>query len=336
MSMNEAVLAVAQAQQQGDAIPVDTPPMTQSAPGMGKPPVTPKTRVDTMEEPRLWPEIRQLIEDDIQNAPRELQREIGPSELGTDCVHCLAAKLAGWPERRSPGWLPFIGTCVHAHFETMFRELNGEPAAQFPYTSEDNVHCLAERWRPEYRVTVGRLQGLHGGYDVTGSIDLWDRKTHSTIDWKIVGNTTVTKVKAHGPSQQYRVQASLYGMGLQNEGERVERNCIYFLPRNKTSLGDALPWETRFDTEPGKWALSRAQLLVNLMDIIEQSDGVDVRDSWIKQLPAAGPDKCFSCKGRVWPDMSALPEFDEKPWPDVPDKWLRLTPLIESEYQFTE
>lgn len=102
MSMNEAVLAVAQAQQQGDAIPVDTPPMTQSAPGMGKPPVTPKTRVDTMEEPRLWPEIRQLIEDDIQNAPRELQREIGPSELGTDCVHCLAAKLAGWPERRSP------------------------------------------------------------------------------------------------------------------------------------------------------------------------------------------------------------------------------------------
>ena len=180
------------------------------------------------------------------------------------------------------------------------------------------------------------MQGLHGGYDVTGSIDLWDRKTNSTIDWKIVGNTTVTKVKAHGPSQQYRIQASLYGMGLQNEGERVERNCIYFLPRNKTSLGDALPWETRFDPEPGKWALSRAQLLVNLMDCVEQAEGPDVRDSWIKQLPAAGPDKCFSCKGRVWPDMSALPEFDEKPWPDVPDKWLQLIPLIESEYQFTE
>lgn len=336
MSMNDAILAVVQAQQQGDAIPVDVPPMTQSAPDMDKPPATPKTKTDTMEEPRLWPEIRQLIEADIANAPRELQREIGPSELGTDCVHCLAAKLAGWPERRSPGWLPFIGTCVHAHFETMFYDLNGEPAFQFPYTSEDNVTELVERWRSEYRVTVGRLQGLHGGYDVTGSIDLWDRKTRSTIDWKIVGNTTVTKVKAHGPSQQYRIQASLYGMGLQNEGERVERNCIYFLPRNKTSLGDALPWETRFDPEPGKWALSRAQLLVNLMDCVEQAEGPDVRDSWIKQLPAAGPDKCFSCKGRVWPDMSALPEFDEKPWPDVPDKWLQLIPLIEPEYQFTE
>ena len=218
----------------------------------------------------------------------------------------------------------------------MFRELNRDPAHRFLYTSEDNVTELVERWRSEYRVTVGRLQGLHGGYDVTGSIDLWDRKTHSTIDWKNVGNTTVTKVKAHGPSQQYRIQASLYGMGLQNEGERVERNCIYFLPSNKTSLGDALPWETRFDPEPGKWALSRAQLLVNLMDCVEQAEGPDVRDSWIRQLPAAGPDKCFSCKGRVWPDMSALPEFDEKPWSDVPDKWLRLIPLIESEYQFTE
>ena len=29
MSMNDAILAVAQAQQQGDAIPVDIPPMTQ-------------------------------------------------------------------------------------------------------------------------------------------------------------------------------------------------------------------------------------------------------------------------------------------------------------------
>ena len=96
MSMNDAILAVAQAQQQGDAIPVDLPPMTQSAPDIGKPPVTPKTKIGTMEEPQLWPEIRQLIEADIQNAPRELQREIGPSELGTDCVHCLAAKLAGW------------------------------------------------------------------------------------------------------------------------------------------------------------------------------------------------------------------------------------------------
>ena len=62
------------------------------------------------------------------------------------------------------------------------------------------------------------------------------------------------------------------------------------------------------------------------------AEGPEVRDSWIKQLPAAGSDGCFQCKGRVWPDMGQLPEFDERPWPDVPDRWLRLIPLIGPEY----
>ena len=334
MSMNDAILAVAQAQQQGDAIPVDVPPMTQTAPDMASRPSRRRPKSARWRSATVAGDSP-AHRSGYRQAPRELQREIGPSELGTDCVHCLAAKLAGWPERRSPGWLPFIGTCVHAHFETMFHDLNGEPAFQFPYTSEDNVTELVERWRSEYRVTVGRLQGLHGGYDVTGSIDLWDRKTRSTIDWKIVGNTTVTKVKAHGPRNSTGTGLTLrHGPA---ERGRTSGAQLHLLPAPQQDQSRRrIAWETRFDPEPGKWALSRAQLLVNLMDCVEQAEGPDVRDSWIKQLPAAGPDKCFSCKGRVWPDMSALPEFDEKPWPDVPDKWLRLIPLIESEYQFTE
>lgn len=282
---------------------------------------------DTDMDSDLWPEIRRIIETRMSSQPRDLQREIGPSELGTSCVHCLAAKLAGWPERRQPAWLPFIGTCVHARFEQWFKDV--EELVEVP--DMDGL-ALRRRFTPEMRVTVGHLQGLHAGYDVQGSIDLYDRKTGSTIDWKIVGNTTLTKVKAHGPSQQYRVQASLYGIGLENRGEAVRYSRIYFLPRNKAGLNDALPWQTEFDPKPGQWALARAQLLVNLMDCIEQAEGPEVRDSWIKQLPAAGSDGCFQCKGRVWPDMGQLPEFDERPWPDVPDRWLRLIPLIDPEY----
>lgn len=274
----------------------------------------------------LWPEIRRIIETRMSSQPRDLQREIGPSELGTSCVHCLAAKLAGWPERRRPAWLPFIGTCVHARFEQWFQE-SKETVSTGPAPEDER-----RRFVPEMRVTVGHLQGLHAGYDVRGSIDLYDRKTGSTIDWKIVGNTTLTKVKAHGPSQQYRVQASLYGIGLKNRGEAVRYSRIYFLPRNKAGLNDALPWQAGFDPKPGLWALARAQLLVNLMDCIEQAEGPEVRDSWIKQLPSAGSDGCFQCKGRVWPDVGQLPEFDERPWPDVPDRWLRLIPLIDPEY----
>lgn len=275
----------------------------------------------------LWPEIRRIIETRMSSQPRDLQREIGPSELGTSCVHCLAAKLAGWPERRRPAWLPFIGTCVHARFEQWFQE-SEETVFTGPAPEDER-----RRFVPEMRVTVGHLQGLHAGYDVKGSIDLYDRKTGSTIDWKIVGNTTLTKVKAHGPSQQYRVQASLYGIGLKNRGESVRYSRIYFLPKTKTSLADALPWQTQFDPKPGRWALARAQLLVNLMDCIEQAEGAEVRDAWIHSLPAAGPDGCFQCRSAVWPDQGMPEGFDDKEWTPIPDKWARLASVIEPEYQ---
>lgn len=283
---------------------------------------------DTDRDSDLWPEIRRIIETRMSSQPRDLQREIGPSELGTSCVHCLAAKLAGWPERRRPAWLPFIGTCVHARFEQWFKDV--EELVEVP--DMDGL-ALRRRFTPEMRVTVGHLQGLHAGYDVQGSIDLYDRKTGSTIDWKIVGNTTLTKVKAHGPSQQYRVQASLYGIGLENRGEAVRYSRIYFLPKTKTSLADALPWQTQFDPKPGRWALARAQLIVNLMDCIEQAEGIDVRDSWIHSLPAAGPDGCFQCRSAVWPDQGMPEGFDDKEWTPIPDKWARLASVIEPEYQ---
>lgn len=329
--MNEAILAVAQAQQ-GDAIPVDIPPMTQSAPVMGKPPVTPKTKIGTMEEPRLWPKIRGIIEADIVNKPRNLQRELGPSELGTDCLHCLAAKLAGWEQSKQPAWLPYTGTCLHEHFERLFSNpqvMYGGQVFDGPAPEE-----LKPLYCTEYTVTVGRLNGLTGGYDIKGSIDLWDVAEGATIDWKYVNdNSTLKLAKAHGPSQTYRVQASLYGIGLRNEGVDVRLSCIYFLPRNSQTLNDAYPWEREFDEKPGMWALSRANLLANLLDVIELADGPKMRDSWIRQLPHS-TGHCFDCN--TWPDSTTLPEFDEQAWPEVPDQWLQLMDLLEPEYQFTK
>ena len=186
----------------------------------------------------------------------------------------------------------------------------------------------------EYTVTVGRLNGLTGGYDIKGSIDLWDVAEGATIDWKYVNdNSTLKLAKAHGPSQTYRVQASLYGIGLRNEGVDVRLSCIYFLPRNSQTLNDAYPWEREFDEKPGMWALSRANLLANLLDVIELADGPKMRDSWIRRLPHS-TGHCFDCN--TWPDSTTLPEFDEQAWPEVPDQWLQLMDLLEPEYQFTE
>ncbi|MEE8666947.1 MAG: hypothetical protein SOI13_01060 [Bifidobacterium mongoliense] len=275
----------------------------------------------TDEQPRLWPEIQSLIETHIHNQPRSQQVELGPSELGTTCVHCLAAKLAGWPrQNRQAAWLPFIGTSVHAQFEQLFPALNEQG---FDDTGK------GIRFETEKKVTVGHLSGLYGGYDIGGHIDLYDRWNKATADWKVTGTSTLRSAKANGPSQQYRIQASLYGIGLDNENEPIERCCIYFLPRNGISLNDAVTWESDWDPRPGRWALARAQLLVNFMDVIEQADGPEVRDAWISLLPKA-TDHCFDCGS--WPDDGTLNEFNDSNKAVVPDKWKQLIPLLDPQY----
>lgn len=291
------------------------------------PETTPAPTVESTE----WTEIRGIIEDHITNQPRSLQKEIGPSELGTDCLHCLAARLAGWDKRQSAAWLPFIGTCVHERFEHLFNSRKDE----FTVPDDDGGEPWAvKRFEAERQVDVGAIHGLHGMSRVHGSIDLYDAETGMTIDWKITGTTTLRNVKANGPSQQYRVQASLYGIGLENDGEPCKRNAIYFLPRNSVSLNDALPIEMDFDPKPGKWALGRAQLMANLLDLIEESDGTDMRDAWIHALPTS-PTHCFQCG--TWPDdqLGDLAQLNQDQYPALPDKWRQATSLLESTYNNT-
>lgn len=293
---------------------------------------TPETTSAPTVESTEWDEIRGIIEDHITNQPRSLQKEIGPSELGTDCLHCLAARLAGWERRQLAAWLPFIGTCVHERFEHLFNKRKDV----FTVSDDDKEGDIwavkaVERFEAEKHVDVGEIHGLHGQSKVHGSIDLYDAANHMTIDWKIAGTTTIRNVKANGPSQQYRIQASLYGIGLENDGKPCEKNAIYFLPRNSVSLADALPIEFDFDPKPGKWALSRAQLIVNLLDLIEQDSGVETRDAWIHALPTS-PTHCFQCGS--WPDdqLGNLSELNEDQYPALPDKWRQAIGLLESTY----
>lgn len=121
-----------------------------------------------------WKEIRLIIEAHIANQPRNLQKEIGPSELGTDCLHCLAARLAGWEKHQSAAWLPFIGTCVHSRFEHLFNGRKDE----FTVPDDDGGEPWAvKRFDAERHVDVGSIHGLHGHQRIHGSIDLYDAET---------------------------------------------------------------------------------------------------------------------------------------------------------------
>jgi hypothetical protein len=261
MSNTNDVLAVLNAQQAAH-----TPHMPDTMPMAGE-------WMPTTPAPSVWPTIREHIVDMVTHQPRSLQREIGPSELGTQCLHCLARKLTGHTteEIRDVAWLPFIGTSVHAQFEHMFSALDG--------------------YETEKTVLVGNLTDAR---PITGSIDLWDEKNAATCDWKIVGNSTLADVRRHGPSQQYKIQASLYGIGMSHT-HPVQTSCIYYLPRNQPSLDAGWIYETTFDPRPGQWALARARLILTLYDSIRVEYGDSIAEQWVNAFPR-NTEHCFHCR----------------------------------------
>ena len=226
-----------------------------------------------------------VIENGIRRQPRSLQKLIGPSEIGTPCDHCLAAKLAGWEEtQRDTAWLPFIGTAVHAALADFFEAAN------------DQSHRLGEpkRWRVEQRVEVGTI----GHHHISGTCDLYDTATGTVCDFKIVGAETLRTAKA-APKDVYRTQVHLYGLGYENAGHTPERVMIAHLPRNATSLSQAVIWDEPYDRDTAVTALARANRVhANLAALTAL--GTRARDEWITSLDRASG--CFSC--RRYPDWT--------------------------------
>lgn len=165
--------------------------------------------------------IDSIIRDAIDNQPRSLQRQIGPSEIGIPCERRVLHKLAGdkEPPRADVSWKPFIGTAVHAQLESIFDAANPSAA---------NIDWVTER-----KLTVGHFPN---GTPITGSADLFHIPSGTVVDWKIIGDKQLANYKANGPSEQYRVQAHTYGGGYLLDPEPFgppKRVAIYFLPRDR-------------------------------------------------------------------------------------------------------
>lgn len=195
----------------------------------------------------------QVIENGIRNHPRSLQKRIGPSEIGIDCDRRLLHKLAQDPEPdRGIAWKPELGTAMHEHLERMFQASN---------TTYDPM----VRWLTEQKVTVGYI----GDRPITGSCDLFDTYEQVVYDHKIVGNSTLTKYRLHGPSHQYRVQANLYGLGWVLAGYQPTEVAICFLPR-EAEWSKRYIWHEPFNPTIAGEALAHANQLWDEL----QTDGL--------------------------------------------------------------
>lgn len=180
------------------------------------------------------------IEQQDMARPRSLQREVGPSDLGDPCDHCLAAKLAGWQKRPEVGWLPYIGRAVHAELAQAFTD--------------------TEVWATEQHVAIGRLAGAW----VKGTADLIHWPTRTVIDFKVVGKTTLEAARKGRVSEQYRNQVHLYAMGI-----RARHVAIAFLPRNEVSLNSMVYWTEPYDAVRAYNVMERAESLLHV-DVTKQ------------------------------------------------------------------
>lgn len=179
------------------------------------------------------------------HAPRSLQSAVGPSELGTPCRRKLAYKVLDWPAKPNSDtdpWASVIGTATHAWMADTYAAEN----RKIRPLSKPNRYLIEHR--------------VHLPSGISGSCDLFDRDTGTVIDWKVTGLPRLKEYRKNGPGQQYRVQAHLYGFGMQLAGERVERVAIVFLPRGGR-IDMLYPWSEPYDPQVAVDALKRYQAI---------------------------------------------------------------------------
>lgn len=187
-------------------------------------------------------DLRAVVRAHERSRPRSLQRSIGPSEAGTACDRRLAYRMLGTEPTNtdSDPWAAIVGTSVHAWLDEAFRAQN------------DRDDDERQRWHCDLKVDLP-------GY-MSGSVDLYDAKTGTVIDHKVLGATSLKKFKAEGPSEQYRTQVHLYACGLRMAGANVQNVAIAAWSRTGM-LHHALWWQEPYDEERVEKALARIDAL---------------------------------------------------------------------------
>lgn len=169
-------------------------------------------------------ELRGVITRQAMLAPRSQQVHLGPSEIGAACDRQVVGKLAGLTPTNhvTDPWPSIVGTAVHAWLAAA--------------CDDDNEREHAMRWVTEQKVVPHP--------DHAGTADLYDAWEQACIDWKILGQTSLAKIRSPaGPPRHYRVQLLLYARGYRNLGLPVRRIAIAALPRTASTLDAMYVWD---------------------------------------------------------------------------------------------
>ena len=185
-------------------------------------------------------ELREIVIRYADNAPRNIQRHLGPSEIGHVCDRQVAGKLAQLPRTNhvTDPWASIMGVAGHAWMADCLAAFNTPDAPRF--LTELKVRPTGE--------------GLEVFESHPGTGDGYDGKHRAVIDHKFLGKTSMANLRRTGPSEHYWrvnggpprhyfVQFLLYWLGFRALGLPVERIALLAWPRTSSSLADLYVWE---------------------------------------------------------------------------------------------
>lgn len=227
------------------------------------------------------------------NKPRSLQQNVGPSEVGVDCMRRLAYRYAGVKKcnEAADPWFATVGTAVHEWLDTAINLwcANAQP--------EGSKYWAEPRYLTEERV---RITVAGDQYGISGSCDLYDVERQTVIDHKVVGATALKKYVDKGPSNQYRTQVHLYGLGHEQAGRPVREVAIAFYPRSGY-LTDMHVWSEPYDRTIAEQAIARAatirQLAYNLPVALIPAHPDAAACTWCPFYRPGGPADHTGCPG---------------------------------------
>jgi hypothetical protein len=219
-------------------------------------------------------ELRRVVTTHANGSARNLQRHLGPSELGVPCDRQVVGKLAGQPVTNHvvDPWPSIVGTAVHAWLADAFTAANA--GLDFP------------RWLAEQRVVPHP--------DHSGTADLYDAQELAVVDHKCLGESSMAKVRGkNGPPIKYVIQLVLYGKGYRNLGLPVSRVALAAYPRTAATLDGLYVWER--PTGPQDDALIEEVFKLTARRKVMAEEVLSGLTSITDIRTAPDDDECFFC-----------------------------------------
>lgn len=232
---------------------------------------------NSTEAAQLAADVKRVLKQAAAYAPRSQQVHLGPSELGVTCDRQVVAKLLREPVTNhvTDPWPSIVGTAVHAWL-----------ADAFDLDNRLTYSLQAPRWYTERRVTP--VPGHEG------TADLYDAERQELDDHKVLGNTSLNKVRSpNGPPRQYRVQLGLYALGYLRQGWPVRAINLIAYPRTQSTLDGIYVWRQPFDSGYGDLV---AEALDDTRRRKAQAEAVRNGQWDLSDVPIApDDDQCYFC-----------------------------------------